>query len=104
MHFYHPKGTALSIGWNGEAFEPDANGVFDLPEEAAADLVAFGIIPGDPAPAEPAEVTVPISQWKNVDLLAKAGELGLELPPDIKRPDLIKAVTAAVTAALPPKE
>ena len=78
--------------------------MFDLPEAAAVDLAAFGIVAGDPAPAEPADVPVPVSQWKNVDLLAKAAELGLELPPDIKRPDLIKAVTAAVTAALPPKE
>ena len=104
MHFYHPKGTATSIGWNGEAFEPDANGVFDLPAEAARDLAPFGILAGDPAPAEAAEIAVPVSQWKNVDLLAKATELGLELPPDIKRPDLIKAVTTAITAALPPKE
>ena len=99
MHFYDPQGAATSIGWNGESFEPDANGVFDLPDEALRDVTSFGIVAGDPAPAEPAEVLVPISQWKNVDLLAKAAELGIELPPDIKRPDLIKAVTTAINAA-----
>jgi hypothetical protein len=103
MHFHHPKGTVMSIGWDGKSFDPDENGVFDLPEQAAADLAAFGLIPGDPAPAEP-EVFVPVSQWTNVALLAKAKEIGLELPPDIKRPDLIKAVSTALTAALPPKE
>lgn len=93
MHFHHPSNTPTSLSWQGEAFEPDENGVFDLPEAAAADLAAFGIIPGDPGPAE---VAVPISQRSNVDLLAKAADLGLELPADIKRPDLIKAVAAAV--------
>ena len=100
MKFYDPNGAAKSIGWNGEAYDPDENGVFDIPEEAAPTLADFGIIPGEPAPAEPTIVTVPVSQWKNVDLLAKAAELGLELAPDIKRPDLIKAVTAAMA----PKE
>ena len=99
MHFYHPQDAVTSIGWNGESFDPDANGVFDLPEEATADLAAFGLVPGDPAPAEPVEVVVPVSQWKNDALLAKAVELGLELAPDIKRPDLIKAVTAAINGA-----
>jgi hypothetical protein len=98
MHCYHPQNTASGISWGGQQFEPDANGVFDVPEAAAADLAAFGIVPGDPAPAEPAEVTVPISQWKNVDLLAKAAELGLQLDPAIKRPDLIQAVAAALKA------
>jgi hypothetical protein len=96
MHFHHPNGTTTSISWNGQQADIDENGVFELPVEAAADLATFGIVPGDP---EPAEVTVPVSQWKNVDLLAKAVELGLELPPDIKRPDLIKAVTEAINAA-----
>jgi hypothetical protein len=96
MHFHHPGNTPTSLSWQGEAFEPDENGVFDISEAAAADLAAFGIIAGDPALPEPAEVAVPISQWKNDALLAKAAELGLQLPPDIKRPDLIKAVAAAV--------
>ncbi len=100
MHFHHPSNTPTSLSWQGEAFEPDENGVFDIPEAAAADLAAFGIIAGDPGPAEPAVVVVPVSQWTNVALLAKATELGLQLPPDIKRPDLIKAVAAAVA----PKE
>jgi hypothetical protein len=101
MHFFHPKGTVTAIGWHEQNFDPDTNGVFDLPEEAAADLAAFGVIPGDPPPVEPAEVLVPVSQWKNVDLLAKADQLGLQLPPDIKRPDLIKAVTDAINNPAP---
>lgn len=98
MHFYHPQNAATAISWQGQDFAPDANGVFDLPEEAAADLDAFGIIQGDPDLPEPAEIAVPVSQWKNVDLLAQAKVLGLELPPDIKRPDLIQAVAAAMKA------
>lgn len=98
MHFYHPENIATSVSWQGEQFAPDADGVFDLPGAAAADLAAFGVLPGDPAPAEPAEIAVPVSQWKNVDLLAQAKVLGLELPPDIKRPDLIQAVAAAMKA------
>jgi hypothetical protein len=101
MHFYRPNSPLTSVSWQDHSADADANGVVDLPEEAAADLAAFGIIPGDPAPAEPAEVTVPISQWKNVDLLAKADQLGLQLPPDIKRPDLIKAVTDAINNPQP---
>jgi len=98
MHFHHPDSPITSLSWQGEQFAADANGVVDLPEAAGADLAAFGIVPGDPALAEPAEITVPVSQWKNVDLLAQAKVLGLELPPDIKRPDLIQAVAAAMKA------
>jgi hypothetical protein len=39
---------------------------------------------------------VPVSQWSNADLLAKAAELNIELPADIKRPALIQAVAAAL--------
>jgi len=90
----YTKDGHTAISWQGQQFEADANGVFEVPDDAAPELAAFGLIPG-----EPETVTVPVSQWKNDVLLAKAAELGLELAADIKRPDLIKAVSEALKAA-----
>ena len=96
MKMYSITG-ATSLSWNGNQFDADANGGFEVPDEAVVDLASFGVLPGEAAPSEPANVVIPVSQWRNVDLLAKAEEIGLELPPDIKRPALIQAVAAALS-------
>lgn len=96
MHVHDPKAAVTSLSWGGQRFDPDERGVFDVPEEAIPHLVAHGLVAGDPPAAEPEDIAVPIPRWKNEALLAKAAELGLELAPDIKRPDLIQAVTTAL--------
>ena len=87
-----------SVTWDGQTFEA-VDGQFDVPEAAVADLMSHGLIPGElPPPVTQAPVPQlrPVPQWSNDALLAKAAELGLTLDPNIQRPDLIKAVSAAV--------
>ena len=89
-----------SVCWQGEIFEA-VDGQFDVPEAAINDLVSHGLIPGEvPPPISQAPVPQlrPVPQWSNEALQAKAVELGLTLEADISRPDLIKAVAAAVAA------
>lgn len=87
-----------SISWGGETFEA-VDGQFDVPEAAVVDLMSHGLIPGfQPPPVSDAPVPQarPVPQWSNDALQAKAAELNLGLASDISRPDLIKAVAAAV--------
>ena len=93
---YFPDG-ATSISWGGQTFEADSTGAFEVPAEAVADLLPHGLTTR-PVTADDVPITVPISQWKNEDLLTKAAALGLNLSPDIKRPQLIQAVTEALKA------
>ena len=81
---YHSDAT--SVSWGGKTYSIDEHGAFDVPDEAVPDLLAHGLTPTAPAAPDPDEITVPVSQWKNEALIAKAAELGLELAADIKRP------------------
>lgn len=45
----HREGKASHIGFGGKTYKPDAQGVFDVPEEAVAELDSHGF---DPAPAD----------------------------------------------------
>lgn len=101
MKIHDPKKQITSLSWAGEPYEADADGVFDLPAEALADLQPFGLeaIPEPPEAGDPAdEPAGPISRWPSEALKVKAAELGLQLPEDIKRQDLVKAVSEAMKA------
>jgi len=94
MFFHHP--TITSLSHDGETYTADERGVIEAPASAAEAFAAFGVLPWtDPGHQAP-QAPKPISQWSNDDLKAKAVELGLELPEDIKRAELIQAVTGAI--------
>ena len=77
----HSTNDQTSVFWGGQVFEADERGLFDVPEKALTDLMSHGLVIGERVTTdEPEVVAVPVSNWKNVDLLAKAEELGLELP------------------------
>ena len=46
----HQAGTASAIGWGGKSIEPGDDGVFDVPDEAVAELFAHGFVPEPPKP------------------------------------------------------
>ena len=84
-----------SCSWQGEEF-PIVDGLVEVPDDAVPEFLSHGFTYNlDEQPAAP---TTPLSQWKNDDLKAKALEIGLVLAADIKRPELIQAVSEALKA------
>lgn len=50
MKILHPDNAVTAISWRGEAHEPDADGVFDVPDEAVPEMASFGLVPAPDAP------------------------------------------------------
>lgn len=92
MKLYHKDATSCS--WGGETFEAQ-DGAFEVPEQAAADLLAHGfttVAPeGEPAPAAPPSGNP--AQWKKEVLTAEAVRLGVN--PELPRAEILAAVAGA---------
>lgn len=106
MKMHHPENQVTSVSFDGETFDADERGVFDVPEKAAADLQAHGLVPGEPKPVTPQVPAAPPAppapgvpptgnpaQWKAETLEAEAKRL--EIDPTLPRPELVKAVATA---------
>ena len=85
MKMHSPENLVTSVSFGGETFDADERGVFDVPEKAAAELQAQGLIPGEPKPAEGQGLTTPgvppsgnPAQWKADVLEAEAKRLGVD--------------------------
>lgn len=98
---YHKDIAAVS--YNGTQYNADGYGMIEVPDEAAPKLIAdFNfIIAGDGTDKEPSSVKTakPIATWSNDELKEKADELNIDVK-DMKRNDLLKAVSAAMKAGL----
>ena len=103
MKMHAPMNLVTSVSHGGEAYDADERGVFDVPETAANDLMAHGLIPGEPkavAPGTPAPPPAPgvpptgnPAQWKAEVLEAEAKRLGVDTTQ--ARTEVVKAVAAA---------
>lgn len=106
MKMHSPNLAVTSVSYDGETFDADERGVFDVPEKAAAELQAHGLIPGEPKPVTPQAPAAPSAspapgvpptgnpaQWKAETLEAEAKRL--EINPTLPRPELVKAVATA---------
>jgi len=106
MKMHSPNLAVTSVSFDGEAFDADERGIFDVPEKAAAELMAHGLIPGEPKPVTPQVPAAPPAppapgvpptgnpaQWKAETLEAEAKRL--EIDPTLPRPELVKAVATA---------
>jgi hypothetical protein len=91
---YHPDATGVSF--QGENFERQADGSFEVPDEAVADLCAghgFTTTPPTPAEPAPAPLTGHPAQWPKEALTAEAIRLGID--PEQPRKLVIREVAAA---------
>lgn len=100
MKMHSPDLSITSVSHGGDAYDADERGVFDVPEEAAADLQAHGLVPGEPKtgiPAAPPAPGVPPTgnpaQWKAEVLEAEAKRLGVDTTQ--ARTEVVKGVAAA---------
>jgi hypothetical protein len=92
MKLYSKDATGCS--WNGESYEPDADGAVDVPEAAAADLACHGFTTDAPAKAEQeAPLTGNPAKWSNDILASEAARLGIDTT--LPRPALVKQVATA---------
>ena len=84
MKMHSPNLAVTSVSFDGETFDADERGVFDVPEKAAAELQAHGLIPGEPKPATPQAPAAP------------------ERPPETPRPRALHValICAALAAAI----
>lgn len=91
MKMHSPENQVTSVSFDGETFDADERGVFDVPEKAAAELMAHGLIPGEPKPVTPQVPAAPPAppapgvppsgnpaQWKADVLEAEAKRLGVD--------------------------
>lgn len=106
MKMHSPDLSITSVSHGGEAYDADERGVFDVPEKAAAELQAHGLIPGEPKPVTPQAPAAPSAppapgvpptgnpaQWKAEVLEAEAKRLGVDTTQ--ARTEVVKAVAAA---------
>ena len=106
MKMHSPENLVTSVSFGGETFDADERGVFDVPEQAAAELQAHGLIPGEPKPVAPQVPAAPPAppapgvpptgnpaQWKADVLEAEAKRLGVD--PAMTHTEVVKAVAAA---------
>jgi hypothetical protein len=94
---YHKDATGCS--WNGETFERQEDGSFEVPNEAAADLAIHGFTATAPVVATVQTVTETVAlsgnpaKWTKDQLAAEALRLGIDATQD--RSTLLKLVAAA---------
>lgn len=103
MKMHSPDLSVTSVSHGGEAYDADERGVFDVPEKAAVELMAHGLIPGEPKAVAPQTPQLPPApgvpptgnpaQWKAEVLEAEAKRLGID--PAQARTEVVKAVAAA---------
>lgn len=95
----HKDPTTTGLGWQGQNFEADANGVFDVPDEALTELCGIGFSPV-PEPGEGNEHMVKLAGLKKAELVEHAKlAYGVDLDPEDKKDALLEQILALAAKA-----
>jgi hypothetical protein len=91
------------FGYAGQNFEPDADGIIDIPDEFVQEAKSHGFIPvSEITHPDPAVSSVNLQGLTNKQLVAFAQDaLGLTLDPSLKKKDLIASIEAAMAEEAP---